>query len=97
MTRNSHFPRPAESDPYVLQLYTYSRPQMNNYAQDCFQKLDTCVFLEEIICANVGCDALMRVTGHLKKLGEGGPPASRYLHDLRTSQCAVDLSRPHPS
>ena len=37
-----------------------------------FRELDTCVFLEEIMCANVGCDALMGVTGHLKKLGEGG-------------------------
>lgn len=28
------------------------------------------MFLEEIICANVGCDALMRATRHFKKLGE---------------------------
>ena len=50
-------------------------------------EFDTCEFLEEIMCANVGCDALMGFTRHLNKFGE----AARFL--LGALQYTVSISR----
>ena len=49
-------------------------------------EFDTCEFLEEIMCANVGCDALMGFTRHLNKFGE----AARFL--LGALQYTVSIS-----
>ena len=55
--------------------------------ETCVFEFDTCEFLEEIMCANVGCDALMGFTRHLNKFGE----AARFL--LGALQYTVSISR----